>query len=114
MMKNVILILGIIFIGFSAQAQKRNAKLTFAVDGVCEMCKKRIEKAALKSKGVKFADWDMKRKQLTVVVNLRRTSKEKVQRVISEVGHDTELFKSSQETYENLHSCCKYRDEIPH
>ena len=37
-------------IGF---AQNKNAKAAIEVDGVCMMCKNRIEKACLKIKGVK-------------------------------------------------------------
>jgi mercuric ion binding protein len=27
---------------------------------------------------------------------------------VANVGHDTDEIKSSNEVYENLHSCCKY------
>ena len=59
-MKKAIFIFSLFFISFSAQAQemktvkkKKNAKVAFKVDGICGMCKKRIEIAALKTKGVK-------------------------------------------------------------
>ena len=56
-MKKSILIVCLLLVGFSAAAQKKkkNSKITIEVDGVCMMCKKRIEKAALNTKGVKFA-----------------------------------------------------------
>ena len=36
-------------------AQNKNARVSLDVDGVCMMCKNRIEKASLKTKGVKSA-----------------------------------------------------------
>ena len=43
-MKKVILIVCLLMIGLSSEAQKKNknAKLSIEVDGVCMMCKKRI------------------------------------------------------------------------
>lgn len=112
-MKKVILIIAVLFIGFSAQAQnkKRNAKLTLEVDGVCMMCKKRIEKAALKAKGVKYANYNIAEKKLLVIIDERKTDKKTVQQTIADVGHDTKDIKATQEVYDKLHHCCKYRDE---
>lgn len=93
-----------------AQKKKRNAKLIFEVDGVCMMCKKRIEKAALNTKGVKFASWDVNSHQLMVIVDERKTNKKLVSESVANVGHDTKEVKAPQEAYDNLHGCCKYRD----
>ena len=45
------------FLGFSSNAQEakknKNAKYSFEVNGNCEMCQKRIQKAALGISGVK-------------------------------------------------------------
>lgn len=112
-MKKVILIITVLFIGFSTQAQKKrkNAKHVIEVDGICGMCKKRIEKACLSVKGVKFAKWDIPSKQLTVIINERKTSASAVAEKMASIGHDTKEFKAPQEAYDNLHGCCKYRDE---
>ena len=58
-------------VGLSAEAQKKkkNLKVAIEVDGVCMMCKKRIEKAALNSKGVKFATWDIKTHKLSLIID---------------------------------------------
>ena len=73
-------------IGFSGQSQevkkKKNAKVSFEVDGICGMCKKRIETAALKSKGVKFAIWSVKTHQLSVILDERKTDVKKIQKNI--------------------------------
>ena len=55
-MKHLILIALMTFLGFSAQAQNKknkNLKYTTEVNGNCEQCKKRIEKAAFSVPGVK-------------------------------------------------------------
>jgi mercuric ion binding protein len=70
-MKKLTFLFSIFLIGFCAQAQdikeekkNKNARVAFEVDGICGMCKKRIEIAALKTKGVKFAIWDVKTHQI--------------------------------------------------
>ena len=49
-MKKIVILFSTILMGLSMQAQEtalnKNAKVSFEVDGVCGMCKKRIEKAA--------------------------------------------------------------------
>ncbi|CAM1360534.1 Heavy-metal-associated domain-containing protein [Tenacibaculum sediminilitoris] len=110
-MKNIFLLAVVLVLSTSAFAQKKNAKVSFEVDGVCMMCKKRIEKAALKTKGVKFAKWDVNTHKLSLIIDERKTTTEVVKKSIAGVGHDTKEFKATTEVYDNLHECCKYRDE---
>lgn len=111
-MKNTILILLISFLGFSVNAQEikknKNAKKEFHVDGNCEMCKKRIEKAALANKGVKSADWHMDCGTLYLIVNEQKTDVITIQKAIANVGHDNDGAKATAATYEKLHGCCQY------
>ena len=94
-----------------ATAQEKNKKLTFEVDGKCDMCKTRIEKAALQVKGVKYASWDIPTHQLSLIINERKTDAMKVKTAIVAVGHDTKELKASQEAYDKIHPCCKYRED---
>jgi cation transport ATPase len=113
-MRNLILIVMIIFLGFSAQAQtkkNKNLKYTTEVNGNCEQCKKRIEKAAFGVPGVKTANWDISSHQLTVILNEEKTSPADLNLAIAKVGHDTKEVKASQADYDNLHTCCKYTRE---
>jgi cation transport ATPase len=91
--------------------QNKTAKASIEVDGVCGMCKVRIEKAAIRTKGVKMATWDLDSHQLSLVYNEKKTDLETIQKNIAGVGHDTELFTASDEAYEGIDMCCKYRDE---
>jgi cation transport ATPase len=119
-MKKIIFIFSVLLIGFSAQSQEvkknKNAKVSFEVDGICGMCKKRIETAALKSKGVKFAIWNVETHQLNIIMDERKTDIFAIQKNILKVGHDvvgfdTKKMKATDEAYESVHPCCKYRDE---
>ena len=112
-MKKLATIICVLIIGFTtlAQEKKRNAKLNIEVDGVCNMCKKRIEKAALNTKGVKFANWNVNTHQLMLIVDERKTSKMLVCQSLANAGHDSKEIQASKEAYDNLHECCKYRNE---
>ncbi len=106
-----ILVLVLTIVTVQAQKKKKNAKVAVEVNGVCMMCKSRIEKAALNTKGVKFANWDVSSHQLTVIMDERKTNKQTLCTNVANVGHDNELAKAPQDAYDNLHGCCKYRDE---
>mgnify|MGYP000964619335 CR=1 FL=1 len=55
-----LVIITFLFMGMTVFAQNKNARASIEVDGVCLMCKDRIEKACIKTKGVKSAVWDVK------------------------------------------------------
>ena len=110
-MKKVLLILTVLFFSISGFSQKKNAKVSFEVDGVCMMCKSRIEKAALNTKGVKFANWNVETHELKLIIDERKTDVKAIKQNIANVGHDTKEIKATDEVYNNLHGCCKYREE---
>tara|TARA_R110000868_G_C10517348_1_gene732734 strand:+ start:204 stop:566 length:363 start_codon:yes stop_codon:yes gene_type:complete len=94
-----------------AFAQEKNKKMKFDVNGRCGMCKERIEKAALSVKGVKFASWDIPSHQLSVIMDERKTDAMKIKMAIVAVGHDTKELKATEEAYNSVHPCCKYRED---
>lgn len=110
-MKKIVLIVTLLVMGIQVQAQDRNARATIEVDGVCMMCKDRIEKAAIQTRGVKSAVWNVQTHQLALIFDERRTNLQTIEENIAAVGHDTENVKATDEVYENLHHCCKYRDQ---
>jgi Cu(I)/Ag(I) efflux system membrane fusion protein len=81
----------------------------FSVQGLCEMCKERIEQAAKKVKSVASAFWDMETKQLRIVYKPGQTSPEAVAQSVAQAGHDTDTYKADDKTYDALPDCCKYR-----
>ncbi len=92
-------------------AQEKNKKLTMEVDGKCDMCKMRIEKAALGVKGVKYAFWDIPSHQLSLIIDERKTDPMKIKTALVIVGHDTKELKATEEAYNSVHPCCKYRED---
>ena len=110
-MKKVVLFVMAIFLSAMSFAQEKNKKLTMEVDGKCDMCKARIEKAALGVKGVKYALWDIPSHQLSLIIDERKTDPMKIKTALVEVGHDTKELKATDEAYASVHPCCKYRDD---
>lgn len=99
------------FLTLSAQAQEKknkNAKYEIEVNGTCEMCKKRIEKAAFSVKGVKSADWQIDNHMLHLIINEEKCSIVDIKNAIVKVGHDTDDLKAAKEDYDKLHGCCLY------
>jgi periplasmic mercuric ion binding protein len=110
LMKKSILVL-LVLISTVTFAQNKNAKATMEVDGVCLMCKSRIEKACLNTKGVKSAIWDVKTHELKLIYDARKTNSKTIQKSVTDAGHDTKDIKATDEAYAQVHPCCKYRDE---
>lgn len=79
------------------------------VQGNCDMCKVRIEKAATGVKGVSSAMWDSKKKELHLNYDSAKTTLETISKAIAKAGHDTEKHKADNKVYDALPNCCKYR-----
>lgn len=110
-MKKIILVLFVSLLGFAMQAQEKknkNAKADVEVKGNCEMCKKRIEKAAYSVAGVKSAVWHSEDQQLHLVYNEQKCSAEDVAKAVAKAGHDTKEVKAVSADYDKLHECCQY------
>ena len=109
-MKQVTLILALL-VTIMTFAQNKNAKASMEVDGVCGMCKERIEKAAIRTKGVKSAVWNVDTHELKLIYDERKTDLKTISKNIAAVGHDTKEIKATDEAYDSVHPCCRYRDK---
>jgi copper chaperone CopZ len=89
--------------------KKKVETTEFKVSGVCEMCEKRIENAAL-VKGVKMAVWNKETQKIKVIYSPEKTDEESIHQAIAAAGHDTGKVKATTEAYRKLHDCCKYRE----
>ena len=110
-MKKLVLLGVLLFVGVTLTAQNKNAKAIIEVNGVCLMCKDRIEKACIKTKGVKSAVWDVNSHELSLIFNEQKTDLTVIQESIAAVGHDTQKIIATDEAYASVHPCCKYRDQ---
>ena len=111
MKKFILFFLFFISTTISAQNEK-NKKSNFEVIGNCEICKKRIEKAALSLKGVKMATWDIPSNILSVTYNSNKILLDQIQSAIANVGHDAPPFKAPDNIYNELPICCIYERKL--
>jgi Cu(I)/Ag(I) efflux system membrane fusion protein len=82
---------------------------TFLVAGNCEMCKSRIEKAALSVYGVNTAIWNAELQSINIQYDPKKTHLQDVHEAIAKAGHDTETTKANDDVYNELHGCCHYK-----
>lgn len=116
-MKNIIFVLLIALVSVSTYAQEKNknAKHVIIVNGNCEICKKKIEKAAYSVPGVKSAIWQPEDKTLRLIMNEQKATEKDVEIAVAKVGYDTKDVKARDEVYNKLHHCCMYeRENILH
>ena len=98
---------------FDASAQKPPKIKTeeCTVAGVCGMCEKRIENAALIN-GVKMAEWDKETQILKVVYKPKKVSLQEIHKAVAESGHRTDKVEADKKAYSNLPKCCQYDDGV--
>ncbi len=83
---------------------------TVHVKGNCQMCKARIESAALSTKGVQKAFWNVETKMLEVAFDRQQISVKKIAKSIALAGHDAAKITAPKEVYEALPVCCYYNN----
>ncbi|REG90084.1 heavy-metal-associated domain-containing protein [Winogradskyella sediminis] len=110
-MRKIIVIFTVLITTLSF-AQDKNKKASIEVDGVCGMCKDRIEKAAIRTKGVKSAIWSIDTHELKLIFDERKIDLLAISKKVASVGHDTKEIKATEEQYNAVHPCCRYRDEV--
>ena len=110
-MKNLIVLFALIVsLSSFLSAQENTVKeAEVKVLGNCSSCKSRIEKA-LKIKEVKSAKWDKQTKMLSIAYLSPAITLDSLQQRVAAVGHDTEKYLAADSVYNELPSCCLYRD----
>ena len=114
MKKYLLVLLAVLGVAFTTTAQEKknkNAKVDVEVKGNCDMCKKRIEKAAFGVKGVKSAEWHADDQTLHLIIDENKTTPLKIEEAVAKAGHDTKDVKATKENYDGLHGCCQYDRE---
>lgn len=105
-------------IGLSAQESPAKGSAlttaTFTVYGNCGKCKKNIERPFKDMQGVEQARWDKKTKQFTITYDPSVLTLKRIKEIIAEQGYDSQDVKASDEAYNKLPKCCRYRDGNPH
>ena len=102
-----LLFLSFVFIGSSTYAHEKTD--TIKVNGGnCANCKLQIEKI-VKVSGVTKAEWNVKTKLLIVTYSSHEIRNIDIQKKLAEAGYDTEKELATDESYNKLEECCKYR-----
>jgi len=107
--KMLSLLLALFVSGALFAQQAKNEK--FKVYGNCGLCENRIETAAKGVDGVTNAEWNKQTKMMEVKFDASKTDIKKIEKAIADAGHDTPMFKASEESYDALPGCCKYTRE---
>ena len=109
-MKKTVLLSMVVFLSLSLTALAQEVKTEkFKVFGNCGMCESRIESAITGLEGVTKAEWDKETKMAEVSFDESKVKLDDIHKAIAKVGHDTEKEKASDEVYNGLAGCCKYR-----
>ncbi len=99
----------LLFISVSAIAHEKTDTIKVS-GGNCATCKQQIEQT-LKVDGVTKAEWDSKTNLLIVSYNTHKIKNDEIQKKLADAGYDTEKLKASDEAYNKLDNCCKYRSK---
>lgn len=99
--------------GVQLKGVKVGTTAQFKVYGVCGMCKRTIESALSKVAAVKYADWNLSDKMLTVSYDDKAISIDDIKAKVAEAGYDSDTHRATDEAYSNLHTCCKYERPTP-
>ncbi len=110
-MKHIIFI-GLMLISALSYAQSNKpVTIKITVGGTCDMCKARIEKT-VDVKGVKYAEYVLANHELEITYVPSKISEIEIHKLLNSVGHDTNKSKATDEQYDKIHHCCKYRTHV--
>jgi Cu(I)/Ag(I) efflux system membrane fusion protein len=108
-MKKMLFLLAVILLMTANGLKAEDTHAMLKVSGLCEMCQKRIEKAALSVEGTTVAGWNDEIGEVHLHFDSDKTNVKAISKAIAKAGHDTEFDKADDKTYNALPGCCKYR-----
>jgi copper chaperone CopZ len=103
-MKKLIVII-VVLLSFGAIAQTKT--ISIQTSAQCEMCKEKIEKNLIYSKGVVYATLDSKTKIINVEYKTEKTNPDILRKIISDSGYDADSIPANEKVYLKLPLCCK-------
>jgi len=112
-MKNLVIIMSVLFASFSVNAQtKTEAKSKPGIANIqtsaqCGSCKTRIENKLNYTKGVKFAELDLKTKKVLVKFSPNKITLAEVKKVISNLGYSADGLEANKKSMNALPKCCQ-------
>ncbi len=104
-MKAILLLsIALLFTGF-INAQTKTVVIQTSAE--CGSCKIRIEDKLNYTKGIKFAELNLKDKKVTVKYSAKKISSAQIKKVLSETGYDADNVKAIASAVDKLPACCK-------
>ncbi|MGB0933438.1 MAG: heavy-metal-associated domain-containing protein [Lishizhenia sp.] len=102
----------IVTIGFFSYSQKQDkpskkAETTIKTDVQCGDCEGRIEGKLNYTKGIKFAEVNVKADEILVRYNARKITLSEIETLISELGYDANNTKAVVTKQKTLPLCCQ-------
>jgi len=91
---------------FISLGYSQTQEIVIQTTAQCGECKTNIEKALMAEKGVKFAELDVKSKQVKVVYNSKKTNPEQLRKTIAMVGYDADEVPADSAAVLRLNPCC--------
>ncbi len=91
-------------LGFS---QTNDKEVKIKTSAICEMCKERLDRNLGLSKGVKYANLDLKDKVMTVKYNPKKTDVASIKETIVNTGYDAGDVVADQKAHDKLPKCCQ-------
>ena len=74
---------------------------------VCEMCKERIERELVFTKGVKEVKVDLEKNIITVKYRTDKVSPENIRKAVSKMGYWADDVPADEEAFKKLPECCQ-------
>lgn len=87
---------------------QKEKQASLRVTGFCEICKQRIENAALSVDGVHSAVWNIADNNLVLSFDPQLTSLERISKAISAEGYETQMHKAEKKDGNIPPECCRY------
>ena len=106
-MKNVVMIILLVFAGGNLFAQKKIEEITIKSSTLCDMCKEKIEKNLTFEKGVKLVKVDLDASTVYVKYRTDKTTPDEIRKAISLLGYRADDVPANKEAFDKLPECCK-------
>lgn len=81
--------------------------VTIHTSAQCETCKKTIETALYKVKGVVSANVDLDTKNVVITYRAKKLTADDLKKAVSLAGYDADELPADTTAYKNLPDCCK-------
>jgi periplasmic mercuric ion binding protein len=106
-MKAIFIFSLLLLTSFTLTKSRTNLVVEIKTSSECDDCKERIESALNNTKGVKYAELNVKTKVVTVKYNSKKTSLEKIKLVINQTGYAADDSPADSNALNKLPKCCQ-------